>query len=285
MSNAGLANILGTIGTVLWCIQLSPQIYFLRKKKDATGFPPIFMFLWAASGVPFSIYFVGSDSYIPMQVQPQMFTLLCSIAWIQSMYYPPYSYPKRKWICYAVTFYTVSLACELGFGIPLKKVYLNGTHWPMLVFGIIASILLVAGLVPPYFELAKRHGQVVGINFFFLAMDSSGAIFSTASNCVDKIDVMAMILYILVIVMEAGIFTSQLVWWIRIGRKQKKILEDNKATNENEGENSSQEDLNSIDLESQASLSKSLELQNRDHPATLKMAETLTGQSKCDSTD
>ncbi|VEU24368.1 DEKNAAC105634 [Brettanomyces naardenensis] len=210
-----IANILGTIGTVLWCIQLTPQIYYLWKKKDATGFPPIFMFLWAVSGIPFSIYFVSSDSYIPLQIQPQLFTLLCSIAWVQSMYYPPYSYPKRKLVTYAVSFYTVALACELGFGIPLKKVYRDGTHWPMLVFGIIASVLLVLGLVPPYFELAKRQGRVVGINFFFLAMDSSGAIFSMASTCVSKIDIMAMILYILVIAMEAGIFLSQLIWLLR----------------------------------------------------------------------
>lgn len=283
MSDADIANILGTIGTVLWCIQLSPQIYFLWKKKDATGFPPIFMFLWAASGIPFSIYFVGSDSYIPMQVQPQMFTLLCSIAWIQSMYYPPYSYPKRKCIGYAVAFYAISLACELGFGITLKKVYLNGTHWPMLVFGIIASILLVAGLVPPYFELAKRQGQVVGINFFFLAMDSSGAIFSMASNCVDKIDIMAMILYILVIVMEAGIFTSQLVWWLRIGRKQKNNIDSGDRDNENDCLQGV--DLNSIDLESQRSLPESQVQQDRERQVNLKKEETLTHQSKCNSSD
>lgn len=224
-----IANILGTIGTVLWCIQLSPQIYYLWKHKDATGFPPIFMFLWAASGVPFSIYFIGSDSYIPMQIQPTMFTALCFIAWLQSMHYPPYSYPQRKWITYGIIFIVIALACELGFGIPLKKVYKNGTHWPMLIFGILASILLVMGLVPPYVELAKRQGHVVGINFFFLAMDSAGAYFSMASNCVGKIDIMAMILYLLVIVMELGIFTSQLVWWLRFKAFKKKPISDQES--------------------------------------------------------
>lgn len=232
-NNATVSNVLGTIGTVLWCIQLTPQIYFLWKKKDATGFPPSFMFLWCLSGVPFAIYFITSDSYIPMQVQPTLFTILCSIAWIQSMYYPPYSYPKKKYIGYAVAFYTFALASELGFGIPLKKVYANGTHWPTLVFGIIASIVLALGLVPPYIELFKRHGQVVGINFVFLMLDSSGAIFSMASNCVGTIDVMGMILYVVIIVMEFGIFLSQFIWWLRIGRKQKKENDDIEMTPEN----------------------------------------------------
>ncbi|QPG76087.1 hypothetical protein FOA43_003473 [Brettanomyces nanus] len=129
-------------------------------------------------------------------------------------------------------------ALELGFSIPLKKVYRDGTHWPMLVFGILASILLVAGLVPPYFELAKRKGRVVGINFVFLAMDSSGAIFSMASNCVDKIDIMAMILYILVVIMEAGIFLSQFIWWLRFRVIKREADEADENPNPN-GDNNS----------------------------------------------
>jgi hypothetical protein len=34
-----------------------------------------------------------------------------------------------------------------------------------LVIGIIAAILLAVGLLPPYGELWKRRGRVVGINF------------------------------------------------------------------------------------------------------------------------
>jgi hypothetical protein len=44
--------------------------------------------------------------------------------------------------------------------------------------GIIAAILLAAGLLPPYGELWKRRGRVIGINWVFLAMDWSGAFFS-----------------------------------------------------------------------------------------------------------
>jgi hypothetical protein len=37
--------------------------------------------------------------------------------------------------------------------------------FPMIIIGVIASILLVAGLLPPYVEIYKRRGRVIGINF------------------------------------------------------------------------------------------------------------------------
>jgi hypothetical protein len=36
--------------------------------------------------------------------------------------------------------------------------------WPSLLVGAIAAILLGAGLIPPYFELWKRDGRVIGIS-------------------------------------------------------------------------------------------------------------------------
>jgi hypothetical protein len=74
-----------------------------------------------------------------------------------------------------------------------------GDDTPIVVVGIVASVFLAAGLLPPYVELWKRHGRVVGLNWvslhhhdrlstssakqrpsmqIFLAMDWSGAFFS-----------------------------------------------------------------------------------------------------------
>ena len=36
----------------------------------------------------------------------------------------------------------------------------------MMLMAISASVIQVAGLIPPYFELAKRGGRVVGISTF-----------------------------------------------------------------------------------------------------------------------
>jgi hypothetical protein len=32
------------------------------------------------------------------------------------------------------------------------------------MIGVIASVILAAGLIPPYYELAKRGGRVIGIS-------------------------------------------------------------------------------------------------------------------------
>jgi hypothetical protein len=42
----------------------------------------------------------------------------------------------------------------------------------------VAAILLAAGLLPPYAEMWKRHGRVIGINWVFISMDWCGAFFS-----------------------------------------------------------------------------------------------------------
>ena len=42
------SNVLGTIGTVLWCIQLIPQIWYNWRRKNTDGFPAAMMFLWAS---------------------------------------------------------------------------------------------------------------------------------------------------------------------------------------------------------------------------------------------
>lgn len=41
------ANVLGTIATVLWSIQLIPQIISNWRKKKTDGLPGAMMFLWA----------------------------------------------------------------------------------------------------------------------------------------------------------------------------------------------------------------------------------------------
>ncbi|ODQ77532.1 hypothetical protein BABINDRAFT_163532 [Babjeviella inositovora NRRL Y-12698] len=224
-NDSAAANTLGTIGTVLWCVQLVPQIYFNYRKKNCEGLPPLMLFLWSACGVPFAIYFISIDSNIPVQVQPCVFTVLCLIGFVQSLYYPPVSWPTRRIILVVVAFVVGAMALEVGFIIPLKRWYQEGTTWPPLIFGILASILLAAGLIPPYFELWKRQGRVIGINFIFLTIDFSGAVFSLASLAVDtaKLDIMGCVLYAICALLELGIFASQLVWlirfrWLKTGR-------------------------------------------------------------------
>ena len=41
------ANVLGTIATVLWSIQLIPQVIYNWRRKKTDGLPGVMMFLWA----------------------------------------------------------------------------------------------------------------------------------------------------------------------------------------------------------------------------------------------
>lgn len=219
MKDAVAENVLGTMGTVFWCIQLIPQIIRNYKVKNCEGVPPSMMFLWTLSGIPFSIYFFGTDGSIPLRVQPQLFTLFSCISWLQSLYYPPVQISRRRLIIYATSFVLLAIGLEIGFILWLRPVYRHGTHWPMLVIGIVAAVLLAVGLLPPYFELWKRKGRVVGINFFFLGMDSMGALLSLLSVVVGTMDIMSLVLYAIVIGLEFGIFCSQVVWYITGGRQ------------------------------------------------------------------
>jgi hypothetical protein len=129
---------------------------------------------------------------------------------------------RRNILLQSGAFIVIAIGLEVGFILWLRPVYEHGTHWPMLVIGIIASVLLAVGLVPPYFELAKRQGRVIGINFVFLSMDSMGALLSLLSIVFGTMDIMSMVLYAVVLAMELGIFTSHFIWYLRFGRQLKK---------------------------------------------------------------
>lgn len=234
------SNVLATIGTVCWCVQLIPQIYYNYKRKNTEGFPELMSLLWCLCAPFFAVFVVVENASIPIMLQPHLFGFFCTIVYIQVMYYPPVSRPKKQIILRAGSFILFQICLEIGCIIPLRKVYQDGITFPTLIFGIIASILIALGLIPPYFELWKRNGRVVGINFLFLAVDLSGAIFSLASLAVDPsdLDIMGLVLYIICASLEVGIFTSQIIWLIRF-----KLFKRSKSVNDIENNS----DINSTE--------------------------------------
>lgn len=227
MGSGAAANVLGTIGTVLWCIQLVPQVIHNYRRKSCEGLPAVMLFLWALSGVPFGIYFIVQDANIPIQIQPQMFMLLSLITFGQCLYYPPINWKVLKTLIFSGTTLAIFAALEAGCIVPFKSLYQRGINWPVKMTGIIASVLIGAGLLPPYWELYKRKGQVVGINFIFLTIDSMGAVFSLLSLVFQDgdFDLLGCILYIIILVLEGGIFMSQLIWLVRTRKKNKNMLD------------------------------------------------------------
>ncbi|KAL7271758.1 hypothetical protein RUND412_005462 [Rhizina undulata] len=238
------ANVLGTIGTVFWCVQLVPQIWRNWRTKDTEGLPALMMFIWALSGVPFGVYAIVQQLNIPIQVQAQIFMCLSLISWGQCLHYKN---AWRRWTSIAALF-TFGIFCagvEAALILTLRPLYNRGIEWPMLVIGIIAAILLAAGLVPPYFEIWKRRGQVIGIDWLFLCIDWSGAFFSLMSLVAQNtFDYLGGVMYIVVLLLESGIFTSHAIWLLRT-RKQRREQKNNSdpecpGANENTIENNNE---------------------------------------------
>uniref|UniRef100_A0A060T6N4 ARAD1C21582p n=1 Tax=Blastobotrys adeninivorans TaxID=409370 RepID=A0A060T6N4_BLAAD len=271
-TNTPAATVLGTIGTVLWCIQLIPQIIYNWRRKDTTGLPSIMMFLWAASGVPFGIYFVVQDSNIPVQVQPHVFMLFALISFLQTLYYPPQKWPLWKVMVVLVVCVAVFAGIEVGCIIPFERLYDDGVTWPVTLVGVIAAVLLGVGLLPPYFELWKRNGQVVGINFIFLTIDSLGALFSIFSLVAQHgdLDILGCVLYIVVLALELGIFSSHIIWMLRT-RKARKALKAQESQTENEND--------AQDEEKQLGLGTGNELQESNHTTD---ADNINGDENGD---
>lgn len=102
------ATVLGTIGTILWCVQLIPQIWTNWRTKSTDGLPGSMMFLWALCGVPFGVYSVVQNFNIPIQVQPQVFMVLCLFSWAQTLIY------YHKWRVWTTSLLAVTTGAVFG---------------------------------------------------------------------------------------------------------------------------------------------------------------------------
>lgn len=256
MISESAATAVGTVATVCWCVQLIPQIIYNYRRKDCTGLPPVMMLLWVLSGIPFAVYFMVTKANIILQVQPHLFMVFCGVSWVQSLYYPPVKLPLKSILIQAFSVIIIDIGLEVGITLWLRPVYEHGTHWPALIVGILASVLLGLGLIPPYFELAKRKGRVVGINFLFLFVDSLGAWLSIVSVILGNMDVMGIVLYAVVAFLELGIFASHFIWCCRFKWFSDRIDTLEKSEAASEGSHQSLDDESEIYAESRIDIPK-----------------------------
>lgn len=154
-----------------------PQIWYNWRQKQTDGLPGLMMFLWAISAVPFGVYAIIQNFTIAIQIQPQVFCVLSLVSWAQILLYNN-GYTALNATVLATVVALVFGGVEVLLILTLRPLYDRGVAWPVMIVGITAAVLLAAGLLPPYFELWKRKGRVVGINFGFLTVDWLGAFFS-----------------------------------------------------------------------------------------------------------
>ncbi|PYI12661.1 PQ loop repeat protein [Aspergillus sclerotiicarbonarius CBS 121057] len=209
------STVLGTIGTVFWCIQLIPQIWYNWRRKKTEGLPPAMGFLWAVCAVPMGVYLILQKVNLPMQIQPQIFGTFSAIIWAQILHYDhDYSTFKATVACMGLL--AIMGGVEVLLVLTLRIPYNKGITWPDILVGAIATVLLAGGMVPIYFELWKRDGRVVGINWIFLCIDTMGGLFSLfALVAQGSFDILGGVMYLVVVILEMGIYTSHIIWRIR----------------------------------------------------------------------
>lgn len=109
--------------------------------------------------------------------------------------------PSSKWRT-TTTILVLLVLIALFAGIQLLLIFLirpayhRGTSWPVTLVGVLAAVLLITGYIPVPFEIQKRRGRVIGIDFGFLTIDWLGAFFSLMAIATQNtVDVLGVVMY------------------------------------------------------------------------------------------
>ncbi|KAG4304433.1 hypothetical protein PORY_002143 [Pneumocystis oryctolagi] len=219
--NPVIAAILGMIGTIMWCVQLIPQIIVNYYRHSTAGLQPFMMLLWSVGAVFMGIYNISRKLNIPLQLQPQCFLVLCFITWGQCLYYES-----------AIFIFggSISALIETISIFFIKKSMKSNIYWPVETVGIISSALVCLGFIPPYYDI-YIHKSVRGISFIFFSVDIGGAAFSFLSLFFEiKMDILAAISYSSVIVLELAIIFCD--YYFKLSEWNKRRIEKKRSSQE-----------------------------------------------------
>ncbi|KAK0519797.1 hypothetical protein OC842_007319, partial [Tilletia horrida] len=200
-----------TIATILWSLQLLPQIVKSHRKRTTAGLSAWLLVLWIAASVPQGVYFIVQTINIPLIVQPQLFCALAIVTLAQCWYFA-HGLSRTRCILASLLLGLVAGALELGFYYMCKRLSSEGARAAATeAMGLLGAIGLTAGLIPQYVEIWKLR-EVRGISFLFLAVDTSGGIFAIISLAFkETFDYIGALNYIGIVVAELGIFLLALI--------------------------------------------------------------------------
>ncbi|KDR80582.1 hypothetical protein GALMADRAFT_1092400 [Galerina marginata CBS 339.88] len=203
-------QVLGTIGTICWTAQLVPQVWKSHRSKSTTGLSHWLVLLWGISSVFLGVYALLQKLNIPLMVQPQSFGFLSFLCWGQCQYYGLRRSGKAA-IFLTVIVIVASGVLELVLVITIRPSHDRGNHTATNFFGILASVLVSAGLFPQYWEIYK-YKEVVGISMLFISVDIMGGVFNVLSLVFkEDFDVIATVTYSTVIVLDGVIIIAALI--------------------------------------------------------------------------
>ncbi|GAA5894600.1 Ilt1p [Sporobolomyces salmoneus] len=210
MVNKVAENVTGTIGTVLWCIQLVPQVWMNHKRKTTAGLHVALYTFWLFSGIFLGIYAILENINIPIIVQPHCYGALTAVIFCQMVYF------DRKWsltnsLLLFLAYCIIGGGFEVGMYFAAKPGVDRGILGASIPFGILSDLCLAAGFVPQFWQIWKDR-EVFGLSYTFLAMDTIGAVFSILSLAFKaSLDGVAFAGYLAVIVFEVLIVILALI--------------------------------------------------------------------------
>ncbi|GAA5879554.1 hypothetical protein JCM8547_003104 [Rhodosporidiobolus lusitaniae] len=205
-------QVFGWLGTILWCIQLIPQVWLNFRRKTTQGTSPYLFVCWVVSGATLGIYAIVENINIPIIVQPHCYGSICAFIICQIFYY------DRQWKWYSAFLGGFGAYAVLCTGFEVAMVFATraaedkGITGVTMMWGIISAVMLGAGFIPQFYEIYKLK-EVVGISYLFLFMDSLGAVFSILSLAFkhESLDIIALVGYVVIIAFEAFVGLLALV--------------------------------------------------------------------------
>ncbi|CEH11759.1 Predicted membrane protein [Ceraceosorus bombacis] len=229
-SNEVLVNVFGTLGAVLWSVQLLPQIYLNHRRRQAQGVQPSFMMLWAVSGLALGVHNVLANVNIALQVQAQILTALSlsvlaveagsderlptvyrpvrpffAVTWAQIMYF------EHEWSKLRTCLTTASLAfafagVEAALIAGLRYGLTQGPpRWFLTFMAVLAAVGLALGVLREYVDILRTQ-STQDLSLIFVYLDAGGDLTSLISVALaSPLSIESIVIY-----------ASELLLWIGI---------------------------------------------------------------------
>ncbi|CBY02132.1 hypothetical protein IAQ61_006717 [Plenodomus lingam] len=179
MDSPVAANVFGTLGAVLWSLQLLPQIWKNWRRHDSESLSAMFFLSWAIAGVPLGVYNIVDDFNIALQVQPNILILLSLFTWSQCKYYGDH-WNLVKIAAWFVAMALVLGGVETGLVFALRVADTRGLKWPSTLMAVLAAVLLAGGVLRHYVDMFKTRSDA-GLSLKFAFLDASGDVASILS--------------------------------------------------------------------------------------------------------
>ncbi|KAJ7464404.1 PQ loop repeat-domain-containing protein [Mycena latifolia] len=221
--NAVAENVLATIGTVCWTVQMIPQLWKSWREKSTEGLSPWLMLVWGIAAAFLGAYTLLLDLNIPLILQPQCFGVLSLISWGQCQYYGA---KRSRGVATAMALGMMLLVggFEAAMVFAVRPAYdartdagVRGVQF----LGIFSTVLIALALFPQYIEI-WHHREVVGLSILFMFVDMFGGVFSDLSLAFkEDFDVIVAVTYTLVIVMDGAVLLAALILNPRAAKRRR----------------------------------------------------------------